>query len=246
MASNNRRINSMSTDENSITCKDILAKYYNTHLRIGFRDGTGFIWCNLCSPYSIDEIRHEQNVLRDQLKISYDNAVSSLETLKKGGYATFAYKMQKAYLHIKEDQIKRRWKLALSRGAKAIKNAKAKLDIASKDDDFILNSKVITTYLSEDPEEYPGTTIILLDGNFMGKYWNESEYLGIPYKTNKIQSNEASLNLACAVLESAVNSSDKKFFYSDVFGVYMPNYDGPDIWHQLKKKGLVHEKKGFY
>lgn len=230
------------------SCREVLPEFFGRHLRLGFVDGTGFIWCNLCGKDTEAEIRHEQNVIREQLTTSLNNSKMKLETLKSNGYGSYKYKIEKNHPHIKRDLIPKRWRSLLESMGKTIKRTQIKLDLVTEDKDFILNAKVVRTFLSEDPEEYPGTTIILLDGDFDGKYWNESEYLGIPYRRlDTTKFNEEGWHKLCAqIVKGAAAAQDKEFFYGPEFKMFLPDYDGPAVWRQIHQNYKSSDGKKWY
>lgn len=40
--------------------------------------------------------------------------------------------------------------------------------------------------------------------------------------------------LSSAIVKQAAKDRDKKFFYSDRFDIFMPQYNGPAIWQQIE------------
>ena len=228
------------------TCRDILKELYGRHVRIGFKNGTSFMYCNKVTDSTEAEIKAEQNKFVEKVRTSNENAKIDIANFESAGLEKFSYKMKKNGRRFSSKDLKERYNNLLNQKKNYIKKTEDRLIFITKIcPDFILDCEVVEGFMSTDPEE-PETVIILLNGDFDGDYWNEEEYLKVPFNHASEIYDEDCLNLACAVLSSAVKASDKKFFYSNTFGLYMPNYNGADIWQQLKKKGMVYERKGLY
>ena len=191
-------------------CSDILKELYGRHVRIGFKKGTNFFYCNLVTDKTVEEIDREQQKYREYSKKSLDNAVSDYDSFVLKGYDGYSLLIKKRGMKWNREETKDRYEKQLQQKKNYIDKTRERYEYVTKiHPDFILDAIVVNTFMSEDPEE-PGVVIILLAGDFGGDYWNESEYLGEKYKPISKLHDEACLNLACAVLQSAVKASDKK------------------------------------
>ena len=68
-------------------CRDILKELYGRHVRIGFKDGTSFMYCNKVTDNTEAEIKAEQKKFVDIVKTSYENAKAYLENFISWGYS---------------------------------------------------------------------------------------------------------------------------------------------------------------
>ena len=164
--------------------KEFLELNNGEHVKIGFRNGTGFVWCGKVGESTMSELEKEQTTYFDRISTTYNNLRAKYEKLCEGGFDTW-YNAQvklmyqrwksshpshlkftapdRGYMLTKYDTIKERM-------YRSINSYYTALGVVNP----FFDSEVIDVYRATAPWDL-GTIIMICEGTCAGKYWDEME-----------------------------------------------------------------------
>ena len=166
----------------------MLQEFSGRHIRIGYTNGSGFVYCGHCGVWTAAEILAEQEVLTAEANRIMKDALTEFNFLERIGVEGFCHKeVERSWKEYRARMAGRVFKLQYKPPDRATMVGKyeKKLQVCKRAIDkytwcvehpnMILEAVFVSAYQSIDPEE-PDTIIILLEGDINGKYWNEKEY----------------------------------------------------------------------
>lgn len=137
-------------DDEYVTLQDILENFESSYLKLGFKNGSGFIFADRINPHTLDIIN---NISMNE----YNSLTSDCEQLKEQLSVEYDIKEQK--------KIKRKIK---------------QIERTLKDYKLYTERQVLDFYKSDNPCEdeqvYRNCYIALIDGNKKCEYWTVKEY----------------------------------------------------------------------
>ena len=221
------------------TLREILPEYMGQHVRIGFNKGSGFIFCKKVSEYTEQEIDNLQKGFLAYAQVQLQLSAKDYKWMCGITEDEYVITAKKHHSVKSEKSLRRYYKYK----KKSLQNTISKLSKLIRKTDIYLSSKFLKSYKSDDPTDPNDVTIILLEGNIKGDYWDEYEYIcaPIPKWEPGDLSDMAYHALAAAVVKQAAADRDKIFFMpGGDFSTFMPGYDGEAVWKQILENEKEH------
>ena len=182
----NKRLRELAASK--ATLREVLPEFEGYHIRIGYTNGSGFVFCGHCVEGIVSEIEAEQEFIRSEANRIMKDTMGDYNFLDRIGLEGFCNReVEKSWKEFKARLVGRVFKpeykmpdraAMVSKYEKRMnvyKKAIEKYTWCLEHPNMILDATFVETYPSIDPEE-PDTVIILVDGKLSGKYWNEKEY----------------------------------------------------------------------
>ena len=137
-------------DDEYITLQDILENFEGSYLKLGFKNGSGFVWCDKINKYTFD--------------ILNNISISEYEDLKSE-YKRLEYTIQHTLDTSEKTQLE-----------KQLKKLNKRIDKFK----LYTERQVVDFYKSDNPleddEVYNNCYIAIIDGNKKCLYWTVKEY----------------------------------------------------------------------
>ena len=164
--------------------KEFLAEYEGKHVKVGFRNGTGFVWCGKVGESTMGELEKEQTAYFDRINTTYNNLRAKYEKLCEDGFDTWynaqvrlmfqrynaSHPSQIGFKAPEIDFMRNKYITLKERMERAISTYHKALNVVNP----FFDSEVIDAYRATAPWDL-GTIIVICEGTCAGKYWDEDE-----------------------------------------------------------------------